>query len=237
MTVGMITLHNICKNYTNGIVNIAVLKGISLSIEHGEFCSIMGASGSGKTTLLNILGLLDDATSGQYLYQGTDVISVPENLQAEIRNRQFGFVFQSFHLLPRLTALDNVALPLFYQSVSKQESRHLAFMQLERVGLADRAQHRPEELSGGQRQRVAIARALIGQPSLILADEPTGNLDSVAAQDILHLLTTLNRETGVAIIMVTHDASMSRQCSRRIFIQDGVLVKDEKGRTDSVKGS
>lgn len=224
----MITLQEIRKNYASGHVNIPVLKDVSLSIQSGEFCSIMGASGSGKTTLLNILGLLDDCTSGQYLYQGMDVFSLAENRHAEIRNRHFGFIFQSFHLLPRLTALENVALPLFYQSVSKQEARSAAFAQLEKVGLAERAQHRPEELSGGQRQRVAIARALIVRPSLILADEPTGNLDSVAAQEILDLLSRLNRETGVTIAMVTHDVSMSMQCSRRIFLQDGEVMRDER---------
>ncbi|WP_035627091.1 ABC transporter ATP-binding protein [Herminiimonas sp. CN] len=231
----MIILDNIHKNYRSGNSDVSVLNGISLCIEGGEFCSIMGVSGSGKTTLLNIIGLLDNATSGQYFYQGSDVTTVPANTLAEMRNRQFGFIFQSFHLLPRMTALDNVALPLLYRASPKQDSRRLALAQLKRVGLADRAHHRPEELSGGQRQRVAIARAMIGNPSIILADEPTGNLDSLAAQDILNLLHELNQETDMTVVIVTHDSSISMQCSRRILIQDGALKEDKKERRSLVK--
>jgi ABC-type lipoprotein export system ATPase subunit len=228
----MILLEDIHKSYRSGQNIVPVLNGISLRIESGEFCSIMGASGSGKTTLLNILGLLDQPTSGKYLYQGENVTLASMETLANIRNRQFGFIFQAFHLLPRLSALDNAALPLFYQSVSKEEGRHRALAQLERVGLAGRIHHRPEELSGGQRQRVAIARALIANPSLILADEPTGNLDSAAAQDIIGLLSQLNRETGVTIVIVTHDTSISRQCGRCIVVQDGAVIKDVTERPD-----
>ncbi|HEY4317163.1 MAG TPA: ABC transporter ATP-binding protein [Herbaspirillum sp.] len=223
----MIFLEAIHKTYKNGDEDISVLRGISLNIKAGEFCAITGTSGSGKTTLLNLIGSLDSPTSGSYLYQGVDLGSISSDQLAEIRNRQFGFIFQSFHLLPRLSALDNVALPLFYQAVSKKQGQSLAFAQLKRVGLEHRAYHRPDQLSGGQRQRVAIARALVTRPSVILADEPTGNLDSVTAQEIFDLLCDLNEELGITVVIVTHDKSISEQCARQILIQDGRVKKDE----------
>lgn len=223
----MIVLDNISKNYKSKNFDIPVIKNISLEIAAGEFCSIVGASGSGKTTLMNIIGLLDHSNSGRYFYGGRDMTLVPINELARIRNRHIGFIFQSFHLLPNLNALDNVALPLFYQEVRKQDRRQLAMIELENVGLSHRAFHKPHELSGGQRQRVAIARALIAKPELILADEPTGNLDSLASRRILGLLKKLNLDFGITVLIITHDSSVSKYCNRCITLRDGNVAQDE----------
>nr|WP_311776315.1 ABC transporter ATP-binding protein [Pseudomonas cichorii] len=219
----LIQLERICHSYQSGAVTHAVLRDVSLSIERGQSCAIVGSSGSGKSTLLNILGLLDRPTSGGLFLDGLDMGSASAEQRARVRNQLIGFVFQSFNLLPRLNALDNVALPLLYRGYSRQAARVAAQREIERVGLADRAHHRPAELSGGQRQRVAIARALVGQPALILADEPTGNLDSTTAAEILALLLSLNREQGVTLIVVTHDNAMARHMQRCLNVKDGCL--------------
>lgn len=219
----MIQLDDIHKTYGTGAASVEVLNGVSLRMERGEMCAIMGASGSGKSTLLNILGLLDRPTSGRYRLDGIEVQGSDADELADLRNHKIGFVFQAFHLMGRLTALDNVAHPLLYRGLNQFERRPLAQAELERVGLGDRIHHRPEELSGGQRQRVAIARALVGTPSLILADEPTGNLDSAAATEIMDLLTEMNRTLGLSVIVVTHDPAIAERCHRRIVVRDGII--------------
>jgi putative ABC transport system ATP-binding protein len=201
---------------------------VCLSIASGDSCGILGASGSGKSTLLNILGLLDLPNCGRYHFAGHDIFSATPDELAAIRNQQIGFVFQSFNLLPRLSALDNVALPLSYRGVSRHESVEQALRMLAQVGLAERAHHRPADLSGGQRQRVAIARALVGKPSVILADEPTGNLDSTTAQEIMDLLLALNREQQVTLIIVTHDAHIAERLERKILVRNGVVQEAER---------
>jgi putative ABC transport system ATP-binding protein len=190
-------------------------------IEAGEMCSIIGPSGSGKTTLLNIMSLLDVPSEGRVIFHGQEITHAPEPVQANIRNRAFGFIFQSFNLLPRLSALDNIGLPLRYRGMSKIERRRMAYPLLERVGLAERGDHLPNELSGGQKQRVAIARALIGRPEIIFADEPTGNLDGDSANNILSLLGELNRETNVSVVVVTHDLNISARYAKRIAVSNG----------------
>lgn len=222
----LLHLSQISKVYRNGGNDAPVLKEISLSIYAGEMCSIMGASGSGKSTLMNIIGLLDKPTTGTIMFEECDLSHASTNRLADIRNHKIGFVFQAFHLLPRLSAIDNVALPLMYRGISRAAARIEAEARLEEVGLAHRFGHRPEELSGGQRQRVAIARALIGRPSMLLADEPTGNLDSQAAQDIMDLLAHLNESVKTTVVVITHDPLISARCHRRIVIQDGRLTQD-----------
>ncbi|HEX5336826.1 MAG TPA: ABC transporter ATP-binding protein [Gallionella sp.] len=220
----MLVLDNVCKSYSLGSHKVPVLTAVSLKIGAGEMCSITGPSGSGKTTLLNIMSLLDVPGEGRVLYQGQDITHAPEPLQADIRNRAFGFVFQSFNLLPRLSALDNIGLPLRYRGIGKSERRRLAYPLLERVGLADRADHLPNALSGGQRQRVAIARALIGQPEIIFADEPTGNLDTDSTSNILNLLDELNRETNVSVVVVTHDVNIGTRYAKQIVVSNGSVA-------------
>ena len=220
---GFISLQSIGKSYRLADQPLHILQDVCLRIEAGESCAILGASGSGKSTLLNILGLLDLPDSGHYRFAGHDILNASPDQLAALRNQQIGFVFQSFNLLPRLSALDNVALPLSYRGVPRGESLQRARHLLERVGLAERAEHRPADLSGGQRQRVAIARALVGEPSLILADEPTGNLDSHTAQDIMDLLLTLNRERRVTLIIVTHDAQIAQRLTRQIRVHQGLV--------------
>jgi ABC-type lipoprotein export system ATPase subunit len=222
----LMELRNIYKTYHVGELDVPVLKGVSLSIEKGELVSLMGASGSGKSTLMNILGCLDHPTSGEYFLDGLEVSGMTSDERALLRNHKIGFVFQNFNLLPRVTALENVMLPLSYtvEHVADKEVRRRAMELINRVGLGDRYHHEPSQLSGGQQQRVAIARALINRPALLLADEPTGNLDSHTSEEVLAMFQQLNREEGITIILVTHDPNVARHTRRIIGISDGLVV-------------
>jgi len=217
----MIELENITKVYRMGKVDVNALRGITLSIAKGEMVAIIGASGSGKSTMLNVIGCLDRPTSGRYLFEGVDVSQLNDNQLAEMRNRKFGFVFQEYNLLPRASALSNVELPLIYSGSGHK--RQQAMEALERVGLGARAKHRPTELSGGEQQRVAIARALVNNPALILADEPTGNLDSRTTAEILSIFRQLNQE-GITVIIITHEADIASQTQRIIRLHDGEII-------------
>ena len=225
----MLHLNNIDKSYGSVARPVRALRGVSLSVAEGEFGAILGPSGSGKSTLLNIIGLLERPDRGRLRFGDVDVENASCEERARLRNRLLGFVFQSFQLLPRLTAWQNVALPLLYRGAARRDRRAPALAMLERVGLADRAEHFPNELSGGQRQRVALARALIGAPRLVLADEPTGSLDSVSACEAMDLLRALNRRLGVTMLIVTHDRGLAERCDRRIEILDGRIVSDTGG--------
>ena len=224
-----IRLHEIAKTYQIGEVEIPVLRGVSLSIEQGEFVALMGASGSGKTTLLNIIGCLDHPSRGEYWLDGEEISRWDVNRRAGLRNQRLGFVFQNYNLLARTSALDNVIMPLTYcsQPVPAQQGCRRATALLERVGLGDRLMHEPTQLSGGQQQRVAIARALINRPQVLLADEPTGNLDSHASSELLEMLEELNRDDGITILLVTHDAEVARHARRIIHIRDGQVGDGE----------
>lgn len=216
----ILELNNIYKEYIQGKMSVPVLKNVDFSMEEGEYVAIMGPSGSGKTTLMNIIGCLDQPTQGQFFLDGEDVSKCTENQMSDIRLRKIGFVFQSFHLLPRQSALTNVELPLNYAKVPKKERRERAFQALERVGLADRVDFLPNQLSGGQMQRVAIARAIVNNPKLLLADEPTGALDSKSGAQVMELFQKLNDE-GVSVLMITHDAEIAAHAKRMVMIRDG----------------
>jgi putative ABC transport system ATP-binding protein len=220
----MIELEKISKTYQMGKIEVPALKEVSLKVEAGEMVALVGASGSGKSTLMNIIGFLDQPTSGKYLLEGTDVSQLNDNKLAEMRNKKIGFVFQNYNLLPRTIALANVELPLIYCGAGQKRKRSLEA--LERVGLKARGNHKPSELSGGEQQRVAIARALVNNPSLILADEPTGNLDTKAANEIISIFCQLNRE-GITIVMVTHEMDIAAQAKRIVRLLDGQIIEDK----------
>ncbi len=227
--MALITLDEVSKRYHSGPIEVLALREVTAKIEQSELVAIIGPSGSGKTTLLDILGCLSRPTSGRYLLDGNDVSALDEPALAAIRNRRIGFVFQTFHLLPRNTARQNVALPLFYAGVPRAERERRADEALGRVGLADRLHHHPNQLSGGQQQRVAIARALVARPSLILADEPTGNLDTASGREILQLLASLHRQ-GTTVIIVTHNQEIADHAPRVISLLDGRMVEDRSRR-------
>jgi putative ABC transport system ATP-binding protein len=222
----MIELANITKTYRMGEVDFTVLSGVSLSVRRGELIAIMGPSGSGKSTIMNIIGCLDRPTSGSYRFEDREISAMSDDELASVRNVKIGFVFQTFNLLARFSALKNVEVPLIYGGVPARLRKERAVPLLEKVGLADRLQHKPTELSGGQQQRVAVARALVNNPALLLADEPTGNLDSRSGEEILKILTGLN-EQGVTVIIVTHDQNVAARCRRIVTVKDGQIVNDE----------
>ncbi|MEY2753210.1 MAG: ABC transporter ATP-binding protein [Schleiferiaceae bacterium] len=223
MTEAVIHLRGITRDFKLGAQTVHVLKGIDLDIQRGEYVALMGPSGSGKSTLMNLLGCLDTPTSGTYVLAGRDVSRMAENELAEVRNQEIGFVFQTFNLIPRQTALDNVALPLVYAGVGKEERLDRAADVLRSVGLGDRMDHRPNQLSGGQRQRVAIARALVNKPSLILADEPTGNLDTATSEEIMRLFDEIHA-LGNTLVVVTHEEDIAQRAKRIIRLRDGVVA-------------
>ncbi|HVH40119.1 MAG TPA: ABC transporter ATP-binding protein [Gemmatimonadaceae bacterium] len=225
--MGLITTHDLWKTYVMGDEEIHALRGLSINIERGEYCAIMGPSGSGKSTLMNLIGCLDTPNAGEYWLNGTLVSSMSDDQLARIRNKEIGFVFQTFNLLPRATALHNVELPLVYAGVPAGERRERAMEALEKVQLGQRVHHRPNELSGGQRQRVAIARALVNRPSILLADEPTGNLDSQTSDEIMRVFENL-ASTGQTVIMVTHEPDIAAHARRVVVLRDGTIHSDER---------
>jgi putative ABC transport system ATP-binding protein len=234
--MSLITLKDIYKTYHLGEVDVPVLKGVSIDIERGEMVALMGASGSGKTTLMNILGCLDRASSGEYWLDGEEISSLSPDARADVRNRKIGFVFQSFNLLPRTSALENVMMPLSYSlhELSESEGHARTVRLLERVGLAHRMDHHPSQMSGGQQQRVAIARSLVNEPSLVLADEPTGNLDSTTSEEILQMFGKLNEEEGITVIIVTHEAEVAAHAKRIIRMRDGHIESEEEAAAHAV---
>ncbi|NLX64446.1 MAG: ABC transporter ATP-binding protein [Clostridiaceae bacterium] len=222
----MIKLENVKKVYTTGEISLTALKGISMEIKPGEFVSIMGPSGCGKSTLMNIMGCLDRMTSGKYTLNGRDISGLSDNELAEIRCREIGFVFQSFNLLPRMTVLENVELPMVYAGIPRKERRERALAALEKVDLGNRIRHRPNEISGGQKQRVAIARAIVNNPSIILADEPTGNLDTKVTKEIMKIIQKLN-DDGTTVVLVTHEPDVAQYSKRIIHMLDGEIIDDK----------
>lgn len=223
----VIRLTDIVKNYKVGSQIVRALRSVSLQIDEGEYVAIMGASGSGKSTLMNVIGCLDTPTSGQYVLNGKNVSRLSDDELAEIRNAEIGFIFQTFNLLPRSNALENVMLPLVYAGIKKQERQERAEKMLDNVGLADRVEHKPNELSGGQRQRVAVARALINEPAILLADEPTGNLDSKTSEEIMQLFSEIHKQ-GNTLLVVTHEEDIARHAHRIIRLKDGQVESDVK---------
>lgn len=231
----VIKVENLVKVYETGSISLTALKGINLEVREGEFVAIMGSSGSGKSTLMNILGCLDRATSGNYFLEGTDISKLDDNSLAEIRRKKIGFVFQSFNLLPKMNALANVELPLMYDKVPAEERTARAKEALKKVGLEERMHHKPTELSGGQKQRVAIARALVNNPAIVLADEPTGNLDTASGNEIMKIFQELNDE-GVTIIMVTHEPEIAACTKRNIVFRDGSIIADNPVKERTIIG-
>lgn len=225
----LVEMKDICKDYPQGRETVPVLKNVSLQVKEGDYLAIMGPSGSGKTTLMNLIGCLDVPTSGSYLLAGKDLHGATSNELAQVRNKLLGFVFQSFYLLPKMSAVDNVALPLLYAGVPKKERRERAVEALKLMGLGERLEFRPNQLSGGQCQRVAIARAIVGKPKLLLADEPTGALDSASGDQIMDIFDSLN-QNGATIIMITHERSIAERAKEIRYIRDGVLSEAEEGR-------
>ena len=223
----MIELVDVTKEYHMGTQTVHALRGVDLTVEGGEFAAIMGPSGSGKSTIMNVIGCLDQPTSGTYLLDGTDVSQMADDELARVRNKRIGFVFQQFNLLPRTPAIKQVELPLMYAGYSRRERRERAADALRSVGLGDRMDHRPDELSGGQQQRVAIARALVAEPTIILADEPTGNLDSASGEEVLKIFDDLNAR-GITIVFVTHDPEVSEQARRILHLRDGLIESDKR---------
>jgi len=221
----MIEVNNVVKRYITGEIDFTALKSVSLKIDKGEFTSIMGPSGSGKSTMMNILGLLDRMNSGTYILNNQNVSNLTDNELAHIRNKEIGFVFQAFNLLPRMTVLENVELPMAYAGVSKKERRERALIALDKVGLSDRVKHKPNEISGGQKQRVAIARAIVNTPAVVMADEPTGNLDTKSSVEIMKIFQDLNNE-GATVIMVTHEPDIAKHTKRVVRFRDGEIVDD-----------
>jgi putative ABC transport system ATP-binding protein len=230
----VIELDHVTKVYRTGAISVAALRGVSLQIDSGEYVAIVGPSGSGKSTLMHILGCLDTPTAGSFHLAGQDVSNMSEEELAEVRNRRIGFVFQQFNLLPSMTAWQNVELPMVYAGVQRGERKERAMAALAKVGLAGRVQHRPGELSGGQQQRVAVARALVTEPDLILADEPTGNLDSVSADDVLGLMNELH-ESGRTLVLITHDVGVASAAGRVIGIRDGLVTENDSRDLESVR--